>query len=180
LSPLKPRESPSPILTNKSMSGPVYVALRFPLSVEVTQHGTRASRPRRLVPGWYTSSVTLNETSSSSKFSWQPCGVQQLIFTRGEIKRKPLSTSKRLLLSSGIGIAFVLLLFSLSSGSEGDSNSLFFVFLWPGAFLADWAWYGGHDLEGLLLFILGNMAFYVLIAFFILWLVEARRLARNR
>jgi hypothetical protein len=93
------------------------------------------------------------------------------------MKVKTLSATKSLALSSGIGIAFVLLLFSVSGGNSG---SLFFVFLRPGAFFAERAGYGAHDMEGLLLYVVGNMAFYVVIVFFVLRLVVARRLARNR
>jgi len=93
------------------------------------------------------------------------------------MKVKTLSASKSLVLSLGIGIAFVLLLFSVSGG---NNESLFFVLLRPGAFFAEWAGYGAHDMEGLLLYIVGNMVFYVVIVFLVLRLVRAHRLARNR
>ena len=86
---------------------------------------------------------------------------------------KTLSPTKSLALSLGIGIGFVLLLFSVSGD---DSESLFFVFLRPGAFFADWAGYGAHDMQGLLLYIVGNMAFYVVIVFLVLWLVQRTRI----
>ncbi len=71
----------------------------------------------------------------------------------------------------GIGTTFVLVLFSVSGGS-GDSP--FSAFLRPGAFLASWAGCGAHDIGGFLLYIAGNVAFYVLLCFFILWLVRGR------
>lgn len=93
------------------------------------------------------------------------------------MKAKTLSATKRLALSSGIGIVFVLVLFSVSGG---NNESPFFVLLRPGAFFAEWAGYGTHDIEGLLLYTVGNMAFYVVIVFLVLSLAKARRLARNR
>ncbi|SRR5258708_39959 len=93
------------------------------------------------------------------------------------MKAKTPSVTKSLALSLGIGIAFVLLLFSVSGG---NSESPFFVFLWPGAFFAERVGYHAHDLQGLLVYIVGNMAFYVVIAFLFLRLVRARWLARNR
>jgi len=62
----------------------------------------------------------------------------------------------------------------------GNSDSPFFVLLRPGAFFAERAGYRAHDVEGLLLYIVGNMAFYVVTAFLFLRLVIARWLARNR
>ena len=90
---------------------------------------------------------------------------------------KTLSTTKRLALSLGIGIAFVLVFFSVSGG---NNESLFFVFLRPGAFFAEWAGYGTHDIGGLLLYIAGNMALYVVIIFLVLSLARAGRVARKR
>lgn len=62
------------------------------------------------------------------------------------------------LFSCGAGIALTLLLFQFTESSvvEPAAN----VLLWPGAGLATLTGFGGHDWQGFLLYISGNLVFY--------------------
>jgi hypothetical protein len=64
--------------------------------------------------------------------------------------------------TAGIGL-FLLISFSTGSSSlEPAAN----ILLWPGAAAATATGFGGHDWQGFLLYLLGNLGFYC--AFFLL------------
>ena len=73
---------------------------------------------------------------------------------------------KRTVISFIIAVSFVLLFFSLT---ESSVSAIAWVLLWPGAMAATLAGYGRDDLQGFLLYILGNIAFYWLLVAFLLW-----------
>jgi hypothetical protein len=85
---------------------------------------------------------------------------------------------KPLLLSWGTGTALVLVLFVL--GETGIVPNLNQTLLSPGLLLAGLAGYGAHDIEAIVLAILGDSLFYGLLSFFALSIVRARWLVRNR
>ncbi len=80
---------------------------------------------------------------------------------------------KRLALSFCIGVGFFLVVSSLAAAS--NESSFFVVFLRPGSLLASLVGYGGHDLPGMLLYFLGNILFYWLLALFFLGWWRTRR-----
>jgi hypothetical protein len=75
--------------------------------------------------------------------------------------------------SALIGTSLALLFFSLTEnrGAAAVANLL----LLPGAALAEALGSGAHDLAGLLLYILGNIAFYAAIPMSIFVLLRLRR-----
>ncbi len=92
------------------------------------------------------------------------------------MKLRGFSEPKHLFLSFGIGLGFWLLVSTLAAAS--NESPFFVVFLRPGSLLASVVGYGGHNLQGLFLFFLGNILFYWALAFLLLsWLriQQARR-----
>lgn len=79
---------------------------------------------------------------------------------------------KRTLVSFVAAVVFVMLVFSVT---ETGLSAMASVLLWPGALVATAAGYGRDDLQGILLYILGNMAFYWILIAFTLWLLKVRR-----
>ncbi len=75
-------------------------------------------------------------------------------------------TLKNALLALGMGTAFVVLISTLAAASR--ESPLVYAFLLPGSFAARVAGYGGHDIQGLVLYFAGNLAFYWLLAFLLL------------
>ena len=85
---------------------------------------------------------------------------------------------KSLLLSFGTGAALVLVFFVL--GQTGIVPRLAQTLLSPGLLLPGLVGYGAHDIEAIVLAILGNTLFYGLLSFFALCIVRPRWLVRNR
>lgn len=75
-------------------------------------------------------------------------------------------TFKNALLSLGMSTAFLVLASLLAATSK--ESPLFYAFLLPGSFVARLAGYGGHDIQGVVLYFVGNLAFYWLLAFLLL------------
>jgi hypothetical protein len=80
---------------------------------------------------------------------------------------------KHLALSFCLGIALMVLFFPLVSlmGEEAAVR----IVMWPGMLLSRASGYGGHDLPGILLYFLGNILFYWLLALFFLGWWKARQ-----
>ena len=91
------------------------------------------------------------------------------------MKFRQLLKVKNLLWSLGIASMWVLLLFTLTVGSI--SSRIADTLLKLGAFLANLAGFGAHDLEGLVLYILGNIVFHAVICLLAFWLL--RRFVRT-
>jgi hypothetical protein len=83
-------------------------------------------------------------------------------------------TLRNALLSLGMSVAFFVLVSVLAAATK--ASALVYAFLLPGSFAARMAGYGGHDIQGLLLYFVGNLAFYWLLAFLLLtvreWIVD--------
>lgn len=100
------------------------------------------------------------------------------LVTEADMKLRDFFKPKHLLLSLGIGIAFALFVSALTAAS--NESPFFYVFLRPGSLLASLAGYGGHDLQGFLLYIIiGNVLFYWASAFLFLWWLRIRWQARH-
>jgi hypothetical protein len=84
---------------------------------------------------------------------------------------------KYLVVSLGLGLALMLILSALVS-IRGEEAAVRIV-MWPGLLLSSLSGYGGHDLPGILLYFLGNILFYWLLAFLFLGWWRSRRQARH-
>jgi len=71
---------------------------------------------------------------------------------------------KYLAISFCIGIATMLCLSALMNLMGGEVAAL--AVMGPGAILSELSGYGGHDLPGFLIFIIGNALYYWALAFF--------------
>src|SRR5690348_825291 len=78
--------------------------------------------------------------------------------TRDELKVRQYFKAKYLFLSFGVGIA-LMFAFSALVNFIGGEDAAIRIALLPGAILAAGFGYGGHDLGGLLTFMLGNVIF---------------------
>lgn len=88
----------------------------------------------------------------------------------------PLKT-KYLFLSLGIGTVLVLLFSSLIDTEAVSAIAQ--VFLSPGSLLARLGGYGGHDLQGMLLYVLGNIVFYAVVSLLVIWLAITHQAPRQ-
>jgi hypothetical protein len=80
--------------------------------------------------------------------------------------------------SFALGVALILILDALVS--IGGEEAAVRIVMWPGVLLSRASGYGGHDLLGLLLYFLGNILFYWLLAFlFLAWWKTRRRTTRR-
>jgi hypothetical protein len=82
------------------------------------------------------------------------------------MKSQPIFTLKRFFLSLVASIAFVVIVSELVAVS--NESPLVYFFLRPGSFVASVAGYGGHDLQGMVLYLVGNLVFYWLLVFVML------------
>jgi hypothetical protein len=90
------------------------------------------------------------------------------------MKSVGLPRAKLLLQSFGLGVVLMLILSALA-GLWGEEAAVRTV-MWPGVLLSRLSGYGGHDLPGILLYFLGDVLFYWLLAFlFLVWWRPARR-----
>lgn len=90
------------------------------------------------------------------------------------MKLRELFNPKYLVLSFFLGVAFMVL-FSAVVSLMGEEAAVWIV-MWPGVLLSSASGYGGHDLPGFLLYILGNILFYWLVALLFLgWWKDRRR-----
>jgi hypothetical protein len=94
------------------------------------------------------------------------------------MKSVGLPKAKQLLQSFGLGVVLMLILSALV-GLSGEEAAVQIV-MWPGVLLSRLSGYGGHDLPGILLYFLGNVLFYWLLAFLLLAWWKARRQTRGR
>jgi hypothetical protein len=86
---------------------------------------------------------------------------------------------KYLVLAFAIGMAFMCAFTALIELIGGEEPAVL-IAMWPGVILSRLSGYGGHDLPGLLLYMLGNVVFYWALAFLVLaWWVSRRQISRN-
>jgi hypothetical protein len=85
------------------------------------------------------------------------------------MKLKDLFEPKHLSISLAAGIGFMFASYALINTRSEEAAVR--IVMWPGILLSELVGLGGHDLLGVLLYFLGNILFYWVLAFLLLlWL----------